>query len=158
MFSTPIITALQDQLTLERQNAAAYRALAESAAQVNWPGAEKYLREASNEEQSHADKVAAYLVDRGIRPVYSALAGEAGIEVDNLPNYFMSALQLERTTTASLVDLYDLAETENDPQTCTFLIPLLNEQTEVERELTDFLLSLNRVDYTGWLVFDNNLK
>ena len=158
MLSTPLITALQNQLTLERQNAAAYRALADSAANVNWPGTENFMRQASSEEQEHADKVAAYLVDRGVRPLYGPLAGEAGLEIDNLPTYYAAALNVERVTTAALVDLREIAEDQDDPQTCTFLIPLLDEQTQAERELTDALLTLNRVDYTGWLVFDNVLK
>lgn len=158
MLTQNLITALQNQLTLERQNAAAYRALADSAANVNWPGTEKYLRSASDEEQAHADKVAAYLVDRGFRPTYGALAAENGIEIDNLPTYYQAAMSLENVTTAALADLYKLAETEGDPQTCTFLIPLIDEQTEAERELADILLTLNRVDYVGWLVFDNSLK
>ena len=50
-----------------------------------------------------------------------------------------------------------VAQESEDPQTCTFLIWALDEQTAAERELTDYITMLRRLSNDGMLVFDNQL-
>jgi ferritin len=158
MLSNILITALQEQQNRERYNAAFYRALADQLEAVFWPGSAAWMKKASDEEQEHADKFSAYLIDRGSAPLYAALPMPTIPTGDNLVEYFLAALVNEQINTEAIKELYFTAQESEDPQTCTFLIWALDEQTSAERELNDILLMLRRLDKTGWLAFDNGLK
>lgn len=149
--------ALQEQLNRERTNHATYRQMAETLDNMYWPGSSAWMRKASDEEQEHADKFAAYMIDRNIQPQYSALSAPVTPNTEHLPAYYQTALNLERDNTESIKALYYLAEQAEDPQTCTFLIWAIDEQTAAERELVDIITMLNRLDTTGWLIFDKGL-
>lgn len=152
-----LLDALNQQLTLERQNAAIYDALSAMLDAVNWAGSSKWMKHAADEEREHADKVTSYIVDRNSLPVFMPLEGCNTPASDNLTEYFQAALLREQATTEALKTLYYLAESEEDPQLCVFLHPLLDEQTRSEREITDILIMLRRLDKNGWIVFDKGL-
>lgn len=153
-----LLQALNDQLTLERQNAAIYDALSAALDVVNWAGSAAWMKKAADEEREHADKFAAYIVDRFGIPIYAALEACAAPTSDALYLYFDAALRREKATTEAIKTLHYMAEENEDPQTCTFLIPFIEEQTKSEREISDILLLLSRLDKTGFLVFDNSIK
>lgn len=152
-----LINALREQHNRERMNAAVYRAMSDQLDLVFWPGSSAWMKSASNEEQAHADKFAAYMVDRNIQPEYREIMQPVIPMDDNLPLFFAQALELEKTNTESIKELYFTAESAEDLQTCTFLIWALDEQTAAERELTDIITMLRRLDKTGWMIFDKGL-
>jgi ferritin len=152
--------ALQDQLTLERTNAAYYRSMADALEAVNWAGSAAWMRKASNDEQGHADRVAAYIVDRNGQPVYGQIDEIPELSGDDLFQYFQAALAREKDTTASIVALYVSA----DVQTQAFLMApgddwpgFIAEQTQSEREIVDILQELGRLDKSGWKLVDQEL-
>ena len=153
-----LIDALQEQFNRERMNHAAYRALADQLDNMYWPGSSAWMRKSSDEEQAHADKFAAYMVDRNITPRYAPLEAPAALGETDLTRFFEAALELEQGNTESIKELYYVAQESEDPQTCTFLIWALDEQTAAERELTDYITMLRRLSNDGMLVFDNELK
>jgi ferritin len=152
-----LLTALKDQLTLERQNAAAYDALAASLDVAHWPGSAAWMRKAAQEEREHAQKFTDYIVDRNEIPVFAALEEAITVNGDP-PEHFRMALDREQTTTESIKALYYLAEADEDPQTCAFLQWFLLEQTASERAISDILKTIGRLDATGWQVWDVELK
>lgn len=156
--NTILMNALQDQLTMERQNAAIYDALAAALDVIFWDGSSKFMKKSANEEREHADKFCGYIVDRNGIPAFSALEGCNVPSSDDLPLYFEAALQRERMTTEALKTLCYVADEAEDPQTKVFLIPFLEEQTKSERELSDCVMMLKRLDKNGWLVFDKELQ
>ena len=151
MISTELLTALQEQLTTERTNAAIYRNLAACLEAAVWPGSAKWMLNASNEEQSHADRIAAYIIDRGGIPWYAEIPAQSVIIAEMLP-CFAAALEVEQATTEKLKVLYYIAEAGEDPQTMQVLWWYLAEQTESERVLTDILTEIQRADCSAALL------
>lgn len=149
---------LQEQFNHERYNAAVYRSLAFGLEVVNWPGAAKWMRAASDEEQAHADKFAEYLIARNVTPVLSVLPSPERVLGDDMVAYFSAALELEKANTEKIVQLKMISEQNEDPQTCVFLIWALEEQTQAEREINDILVTLRRLDNNGRQVFDHELE
>jgi ferritin len=103
------------------------------------------MRKASAEEQTHADKIGGYLIDRNAcplidtTPAYTAPDG-AMLIIGRL--CFAAALQREMQVTEMLKTIYDLADQADDPQTCIFLQWFLAEQTSAERELIELVARL----------------
>jgi ferritin len=140
------IEALNNQFNKERENHATYRAMADALDASNWPGSSAWMRHASDDEQTHAEKLASYIVDRNAQPIYADLAAPAIPKGDDLLACFTSALSLEQANTRSIIDLYNQAVMEGDIQTSNWLIWAIDEQTRSEREITDILLQLRRAD------------
>lgn len=153
-----LMQALQDQLTMERQNAAIYDALSAALDVVFWDGSSKFMKHSANEEREHADKFCGYIIDRLGMPQFSALDGCNVPSGDDLALYFELALQREKMTTQAINTLCYVADEAEDPQTKAFLIPFLDEQTKSERELSDYVMMLKRLDNNGRIVFDKELQ
>lgn len=157
MISQTLVHALNEQLTMERQNAAIYDALAAGLELVHWPGSMKFMRASAGEEREHAEKICSYLIDRSWPPYFGVLSECTVIINDDLRLYYQAALEREQATTEALKELHYLAEQEEDPQTCTFLIWFLDEQTKSESELADILQMLARLDNNGRVVWDGQI-
>jgi ferritin len=154
MLSPDMHNALNQQLNMERENAAIYDALSASLNAVNWDGSARFMKRSADEERTHAQKFSDYLVDMNQTPVYDALPGCPSLEEDDLVVYFQAALQREKMTTAAILMLHRQADEEMDGQTCQFLLWFLEEQTASERELTDCLLELKRSTNDGRILLD----
>jgi ferritin len=157
-----ILPEMQAQFTLERTNEQFYRALAAAADVVNRPGASAYFEKAANDEQSHAKRVRDYIVDRNGTPVFDPIEAIPGVDGNSYIGMFNMALTREQITTSSVNEKYQMAET--DTQTQAFLISsqgdwpgFIQEQTDSERELTDFILKIDRLGPDGIEIFDNSL-
>ena len=142
---------LQNQLTLERTNSAVYRSMADELENMGWGGSAKFMRKSSDDETSHADKVASFLVDRNITPIYDSISK---IELVNgtLPDYFKNAYAAEQKTTASVMSLYKQAQDENEFLVTQFLMWMLEEQRLSEREVWDIIQMLEASD--EWRLID----
>ena len=115
------------------------------------------MKRSADEERKHADKFAGFIVDRNAVPQFAALAAILPAQGDDLVAFFEAALACEMATTEAIKTLHYMAEESEDPQTCAFLIWFLEEQTASEREVTDILLMLRRLDNNGRVVFDEKL-
>jgi ferritin len=149
-----VFDALQTQYNKERSNAAQYHASAASLEAANWPGFAKYFDDAAADEQSHSKLFRDYLIDRNQVPMLTALPAPMMIDGNTPLAHFQAALSLEKENTATITALEELAESLDDDQTETFLIPLINEQTKSERELVDAILEIGRVGADGLLILD----
>ena len=164
--NSTILKMLQDQFNMERQNAAVYDCLSACLEAVNWEGSAAWMKRNANDERGHADRVSGYIIDINKMPEFFPLLPITdNSDGENLPAYFTAALNREMLTTAHLTILFNEASKMGDAQTIAFLLQqagdfpgFLAEQTKSEREITDILLSLNRLDKTGWQVFDQELK
>jgi ferritin len=164
MITPAILNLLQSQLTLERTNEQHYRALAAASDVVNRPGASAYFEGAADEEGQHAKRIRDHIIDRNEAPAFSPLPEIPTIDGADYEGMFEAALQREQLTTAALIAFYQAACME-DPQTCALLVSsqgdwpgFLQEQTDSEREITDFLLKINCLTKDGLELFDSNLK
>ncbi len=152
-----VLEALQEQFNRERINRETYRLMSANLDAVNWSQAASYMHKASNEEGEHADKFAGYLIDRNETPRYDPLPAPVSPNGDDLVPYFEAALMTEKANTEGIKNVHYAAEQAEDAQTCVFLIWAIEEQTKAERELTDILLMLRRLDNNGRLLFVGGL-
>lgn len=150
-----VLKAIQEWHNLERQNVAAYDALFGGADNVNWPGLALWCKHSADEEREHAEKVAAFLVDKGISPEYGPLSAANAPESDNHADYFRAALTREMLTDETIKEIYKMAFDAGEYDACEFMLWFLAEQRRSIREITDYLKMLARpVDR---LVFDESL-
>ena len=154
MLDNIMLQALNEQLNVERFNQASYDMLAASLDVAYWPGSSAWMKTQAQEEATHADKVAAYIVDRGNVPQFTDIVPIPMIDTADLTNAFVEALKVEQANTERIKMLYHLAEEQADPQTCQFLHWFLAEQTEAEGVLGNYLTMLGRLDANGKMVFD----
>ena len=154
---------INSQFTAERANEQAYRALQASAEAVNRPGASAFFAHAADEEQQHAERVKAYIIDRNETPVFEALPAITPIDGKDYAGMFHKALELEQANTARLNALWvEADDTSPDPQTVAWLTNpegkdwpgFIAEQTISERELVDLLAKIERIGPDGLETFD----
>lgn len=151
--SPKLISALAEQLNYERFSADVYYALATAFDFLNLTGFKAYMHKREAEEREHARKFSDYLADRNATPVLSALpdpkreipadpmkAGIAG---------FAAALEHEKTVTARINALAEMAFDENDPATGEFLLWFIHEQVEEEKSLEEILTKFRLAEGNG---------
>lgn len=133
-----LIEGLHQHITLERQASAAYFSLAIWFAERELRGFAGYLKQESLAEQSHAARVADYLIARGQGVVLEPLAAPrqswSGVE-----EIFTAVFQMEADVTSSLQQLYALAERCGDVRTTVFLDPAVEQQVAAEHEAAHLL-------------------
>jgi ferritin len=146
---------LQNQLTMERTNSAVYRSMADELENQGWCGSAKFMRKSSCEETEHADKIASFLIDRNVTPIYNAIRS---IDLVNgrLPDYFKNAYAAEQNTTQAFITLYKQAQDENEYMVAQFLAWFLEEQRISERTVWDIIQKLEATD--EWRLIDHGLE
>ena len=101
-------------------------------------GFSRFFRDESNSEHEHAAKFAEYIIARGqsvaLQGVDAPLQSWASPE-----DVMATAFQMEVDVTASLQQLYSMAERVNDTRTTVFLDPMVEMQTQSEHEFAHLL-------------------
>ncbi|HEX9581681.1 MAG TPA: ferritin [Gemmatimonadales bacterium] len=127
--------ALNDQIQREFYSAYLYLSMSAYCSAENLPGFTTWMRLQAQEEVGHAMRIYDYLDDRSARVVLQA--------VKQPPSRFKSPLDVvegvkrhEEAVTASINELYALAQAENDYATQTFLHWFITEQVEEEKSTT----------------------
>jgi ferritin len=162
---TPQMTdLLQAQFTRERENEQFYRALAADAAVVNRHGAEAYFGKCADDESDHAERVMNYIVDQDEKPVFDVLEAIPDVDGTDYISMFQAALVREQMTTTALRSLWAYAAL-NDPQTVSLIQNshgdwpgFLDEQTESERQLDDYIDHISQLDADGIELWDGQLR
>ncbi len=154
MLAKSVLDVLNEQLTIERHNEAVYKCASAALKNIAWDGFAAFCDKQASGEAKHAAMIQNYLVDRGHAPVYAALDAIPTTTV-SLRDGFRQLYDLELATTSHLKECYFVSETADDPQTCIFLQPLLTEQVEEEKTLSDLVAQLWRAtDNASLLVLD----
>ena len=145
---TDLLNAIQAHLNMERQ-AHASRELR---------GFSRFFRDESNSEHVHAAKFAEYIIARGQSVALQVV--EAPLQSWASPADVMAtAFQMEVDVTASLQQLYSMAERVNDTRTTVFLDPMVEMQTQSEHEFAHLLGRVKFADNqaAALLLIDNEL-
>lgn len=137
--------ALSDQVTMELAAATTYLQLAIELESLDLTGMASWMRAQSEEERVHADKFIAHMVDRGSTPKIGTIEGPQ-LEVSIAVDAFEAALAHEQHVSASIRDLYRLAESEGDLDCRPLLHWFLDEQLEEEATVGEIV---NRLKLTG---------
>ena len=136
--------ALNDQLNLELLSAYAYLGMAAYFEHAGFSGFAQWMRLQGDEEQGHARKFFDYLVDRGGRVRLKPIA-EPRAEFPKPLEAFRASLAHEQVVSASICGLYELATTDKDFATLSFLKWFLDEQVEEEKTVSDMIARLELI-------------
>ena len=126
-----LLEALQHHLTMERQASATYFGMAIWFAERELRGFSHFFKGESADEQQHAAQFADYLIARGQTVILDALV--APYQLWSSPEEILTAsFQMESEVTASLQQMYGMAERCADVRTTTFLDPIIDDQGSSE--------------------------
>jgi ferritin len=133
-----LVEALQNHLTMERQASAAYFAMAIWFAERELRGFSHFFKQEASSEQEHAATFADYLIARGQTVQLQDLAAPRQ-EWSTPEQIFAASFQLEADVTASLQQIYAMAERAADLRTTVFLDPIVDAQVTAENEFAHLL-------------------
>ena len=149
--SSKLEKVLNDQINLELSSAYAYLGMAAYFERTAFTGFGKWMQLQSKEETGHADRFFKYIVERGGKVTLQAIA-EPKCDYRSPLDAFKASLGHEQRVSAAICAIYELATTEKDYPTLSFLKWFLDEQVEEERNVGDILAKLEMVgDHRGAL-------
>ena len=125
---TALAHSLQVQMNREMVAALVYKQMRADLRLEGWYGFHKFFHEMEKDELCHAKLFDHFLSERGVRPVYSSVELPAIPYSTNPIDYFTKSMALEEQYWEYLNELYQQSEDEDDPDTCTFLYDMIEEQ------------------------------
>jgi ferritin len=140
--------AFNAQITLEFQASLVYRQLAIELEIMDLPGMAAWLRHQADEEILHANKFIDHVADRDNHPRIGATAAPSTV-VTSVLDAFEAALAHEEKVSASIRDLYRLAESEGDLDSRPLLNWFLEEQIEEEATVKEIVGRIKMIDEDG---------
>ena len=146
--STSLEDAFNAQITLEFQASLVYRQLAIELEIMDLPGMAAWLRHQADEEILHANKFIDHVADRDNHPRIGATAAPSTV-VTSVLDAFEAALAHEEKVSASIRDLYRLAESEGDLDSRPLLNWFLEEQIEEEATVKEIVGRVKMIDDDG---------
>lgn len=155
---TALLEGLREHLTLERKASASYWALAIWFAERELRGFARYLKQEADAEQHHAGLVADYLIARGQTVPLEDLPAPRQ-HWSSAEEIFAAVFHMEADVTASLQQLYGMAERAGDVRSTVFLDPIVQTQIEAEHEAAHLLgrVRFSQNHPAAMLVIDNEL-
>lgn len=142
--SNKLEKALNDQLNLELASAYAYLGMAAYFEQTPYSGFAAWMQVQHKEEVGHADRFFKYIAERNGKVTLGALA-EPKADYKSPHEAFKTSLAHEQKVSAAICALYELATTEKDYPTQSFLKWFLDEQVEEEKTVGDLVAKLDMV-------------
>jgi len=138
MLSEKLTKAINEQINKEFYSSYLYLAMAAHFDAKALPGFASWMKKQSAEEWTHGMKFYEYLYEVGAVAEMKAIAVPPA-DYGTAEAIFTEVLAHERTVTASINAIYDLAKAENDPKTELMLHWFINEQVEEEKNAQDIL-------------------
>ncbi|NNC91416.1 MAG: ferritin [Acidimicrobiia bacterium] len=138
-----MLTALNDQITMELSASHSYLAMAGWFESQNLPGMAAWMKMQSEEEREHGLKFFEFVVDRGEDVSLGTLDAPQAVFGSAL-EAFETALAQEKAVTASINNLYTLANSEGEYEAIPLLTWFINEQVEEEASVDQVVEDLRR--------------
>lgn len=148
MINSKIATALNDQLNLEYYSAYSYLAMSAYFLTQNLNGFAHWMRVQAQEELGHGMKIYDFLDDREAEIRFQALAAPKQ-NWDSPLDVFEDSLAHEQKVSQSIYNIADLALSERDHATHTFLQWFIAEQVEEEAAVKELIDTLKLVGTEG---------
>ena len=150
--------AINDQIHSELSAYYSYLAMSAHCDRAGFPGAAKWLRLQSGEEQIHAMKLLDFLLARHAKVDLKGLTPPK-IEYNSLLDVFQTSFKQEQAVSAQIEALYELAFKEKSYPTVVQLEWFLNEQVEEEKTCREIVAKLTMVgsDPASLLEIDREL-
>ncbi|MCG6942217.1 MAG: ferritin [Thiohalocapsa sp.] len=158
MISEAMCTRMNEQINRELYSAYLYLSLSAHAERINLKGTAAWFMAKHGEEMVHALKMYRYLLDQDAAVELTAVAAPPAAP-EGVMAVFEETLAHERSVTAAINDLVDLALSEKDHATNIFLHWFVTEQIEEEATVNDIIgrLRLFGDQGQGLLMIDNEL-
>jgi ferritin len=151
MLSKKVLQAINEQIGYEFYSAYLYLGMSAHFEAENLKGFAAWTRARFTEEQTHALKFFDYVNDRGGKVELPAIAKPDRTWRSNL-QVFQDVLEHERSVTARIHKLYELALAEKDYPTQAMLQWFINEQVEEEKNAVEIIEQLKLIDARGTAV------
>jgi ferritin len=158
MLSKKMVQALNGQINKEMYSAYLYMAMSSAAVAAGFKGAGVWFMVQYHEEMVHAMKLYEYIGRQAGAVKLTAIA-EPPAKFASLLDMFEKTLAHERTVTASINELMDLAIGEKDHATQAFLAWYVTEQVEEEQNDTEIIQALTMIgnDKSAQYMYDKEL-
>lgn len=148
MINSKIAAALNDQLNLEYYSAYSYLAMSAYFLTQNLNGFAHWMRVQAKEELGHGMKIYDFLDDRDAEIRFQALDAPKQ-NWDSPLDVFEDSLAHEQKVSQSIYNIADLALSERDHATHTFLQWFIAEQVEEEAAVKELIDTLKLVGTEG---------
>ena len=156
MIKEAVEKAINHQIKNEEHSSRLYLSMA-SWCQVNgYPGAAAFLFKQADEERMHQLKFVHYLNDRAGYSKLSALDNPTA-EYKSLLDVFEKVMAHEEFITASINELYEVATTNKDYTTGSFLQWFITEQVEEEATIKQMVKLVQRGKESGMITVEDYL-
>ena len=129
--SDKMTVALNDQMTKEAHAAQVYLGYASWAAAEGYEGIANFLFRHAHEERNHMMKFLEYILERGARPVVTAIPAPDS-DPTSVQNCFEKVFEQEVSNTQAVYRLVKLSLDEEDWATWNFIQWFVKEQVEEE--------------------------
>ncbi|WP_027186254.1 ferritin [Desulfovibrio inopinatus] len=158
MLSKEMEKALNDQVKWELYSAYLYLSMAAYFDNLGLPGAANWMRCQEQEERFHALRFFDFISERGGRVELQTIEAPKA-DWENPLQVFEETLEHEQLVTKRINDLMDMAVTERDHATITYLQWFISEQVEEEATVGDVIAKLKLVEKTngGMFMLDKDL-
>lgn len=158
MIKNKVEKALVGQIKNEEHSSRLYMAMASWCQVKGYPGASQYLYNQSNEERTHMLKFVNYVNDRGGHAAFAKL-DDPTADYKSLVDVFEKVLKHEEFITSEINKLYEVALTEKDYTTGSFLQWFITEQIEEEATVHGILdkMKLAGNESGGLFLIDKDL-
>jgi ferritin len=143
--------AINEQIGYEFYSAYLYLAMSAHFEGQNLKGFAAWMRQKFAEEQTHAMKFFDYVNDRGSRVELLPIP-QPRITWRSHLSVFEESLEHERSVTARIHKLYELATVEKDYATQAMLQWFITEQVEEEKTVAEVIEQLKLIDARGTAV------
>ncbi len=148
MISKTLEKELNNQLNAELYSAYLYLSMAAYLSQKNLNGFSNWTKVQFEEEQSHANKLFQYILDRGGKVELKQI-NQPKSEWNGIIDIFENILKHEQYITSRINELVDIAMSEKDHATVALMQWYVNEQVEEEATVSDILDQLKLIEGKG---------
>ena len=158
MISEKMKVALNEQLNAELFSSYLYLSMSAYCESINLKGFAHWMRVQAKEETGHAMKIYSYTHERVGRVILAAVE-QPPTEWKSTINVFEETLKHENKVTQLIHNLVELANTEKDYATKSFLKWFIDEQVEEENQANEILQQLKMIKESpqGLLILDSKL-
>ena len=149
MISKNLQEAFSDQIQKEFYSAYLYLAMAAHFESVNLPGFATWMKKQAGEEQGHGMKLWEHVYDRGGKVELKAIQ-QPKTKFGQPLEIFEEVLAHEKSVTASINALYEVAAKEGDKPAQLWLDWFVNEQVEEEKNASDLIEQIKMTGGQGF--------
>ena len=140
--STPLVKALNNQISMEANAANAYLSAASWCEITGYDGAANFFHDQAEEEHQHMLKFVNFVNGQCLGAIIPGTK-QPPKTYKSLEAICKTALSNEQTVTKAINHMVDLAQKDKDHNTFTFLQFFVNEQIEEEQQFENILQKFN---------------